>query len=834
MRDGRLRATTWYWRQAIGMWWWSAARHPHVSHHYPVGGPAFDLIGDLRHAARVVAKSPGQSALIVLTLAIAIGATTIGFAFADTVVLRGLPIKDPDNTVVIYAVDARDPQRRAGTYVSDIHEFRSRARSVERLSTWAQTRTTLLRRGAEAARVTVLRVTGDLFGVWEVNAQIGRTLQPDDDRPGAARVAVLTDRFWAEQFSRSHDALGESLLIDDVPHEIVGVLPPEFEFANFANLAMAVSFPIAPQPERDLRAMMVTGRLAPGATVDQAQAELATIASSLEQQHPVTNGGRRALVLLAGRAMGGPNTFLALTLIVGTAFMVTLIASINVAGVLLSRAVARQREFALRVALGAKRARVFRQLGVEGLLLALFGAAGGLVVAELGLRLIRSIDAEPLFQQVVIDSHEVAFVMLLAVLAPLLFSLAPALAALRVNLVGSLQSETSRTTGAGRRGRELLVVAQLGIAVALAIVGGLVARTAMAQLSAHDGFDKSGLVKFSLSLDASTSPASRRQVLRQVRDQLLARGATSVGMLDILPAATIETASILALDSVAATGQEAWANAIHVGETAGDTLRVPLLAGRQFTPVDIEHASPVALVSQELERRYFGGVGAVGQRITIVRGDQRASYEIVGVTADVRNTDPERRLPPRVWLPLSNPVTVNVVARFAGDVASATTAIRTVVREVAPAIPIESLETYEKAIARTRGGDQIAMGMLVSFALVAVLFAAIGLYGTVALSTSLRGAEFATRFALGANATDVARLVLRESFRLLLCGLVPGIALGVIAANAMRRLLFGVSPLDPLNIAAVVALLTLITLAATAAPVLRAARADMMSLLRRA
>jgi putative ABC transport system permease protein len=835
-RDGVGAARRWYWRQAIAMWCWSAWTHPHRSHHQPRGDAMFDLVGDIRHAVRIAVKSPGQTALIVGTLALAIGSTTVGFSFADTAILRGLPVAEPDQTVIVYGTNTREPDRRGGVFLSDFLDLRERARSVERLSSWMQARATLVRPGADPMRITVIRVSGDLFAVWGLRIHLGRALRPGDDSPGAPRVAVLTDRFWRETFGSTPMAVGETVMIDGVPYAIVGVLTSGIEFGAFASIGMWVSHPIDRSESRDVQPVMVTGRLAEGATVEGAAAEFRTIAQSLEAEHPETNRGRGTLVLAVNRAVGGPNLYLVMTLLVGAAALVTAIASVNIAGILLARAVVRQREFGLRIALGARKVRVFRQLAAEGALLALLGGAGGLLVAELGLRFIRSVDAEPIFQQIVIDWHEVLFVATLAVVAPLLFSLAPALAALRVNLVGVLNAGGSRAVGSGGRMRAGLVAAQVALAVSLAIVAGLVARTLTALVWAPNGFESSNVVRFVLALDQHSSDrAVRRQVMRGVAEGLASAEHMAVGALDVLPAAMIETTSAIEPDGVSAPSGRAehWAHIVAVDHNALLTLAVPLLEGRLFTATEIEGDVEVALLSGESARRYFGGPRpALGRRVVIRQGTTSKTYQIVGVTGDVRNTDPEDGTPPRVWVPLSDPRAVAFVVRTSGDVASVAISARRVARELVPGVPIESLETYDQSIRRQTGGNRVAMGMLISFAAMAVAFAAVGLYGTVALSANMRRAEFATRFALGAQTRDVAGLVLAQAFTLLVIGLVPGLAGGLLAAVAMRRLLYGVTPLDPLNLVGVVGLLIIVGLAASVAPVLRAARLNVIEAIR--
>jgi putative ABC transport system permease protein len=571
-------------------------------------------------------------------------------------------------------------------------------------------------------------------------------------------------------------------------------------------------------------------------TAETAHAEFMAMAHALEIEHPDTNRGRQLLVLQADRAMGGPNLYLVMTLLVGTAALVMVIASANVAGVLLARAVARRREFGLRVALGARATRVFRQLIAEGLLLAVLGGIGGLIAAEAGLRLIRSAAADPIFQQIVIDMHEVLFVMLLALAAPLLFSIAPALALLRADLVGVLNATGPRSGGSGSRARQGLVVAQLALAVMLATVGGLVTRTALAMTTAPTGFDPSNVVTFVLALDQhSPDAAARRQLVANIREGLMAAANISTGAVDLLPAISVEQASAVEPDGIAAEPRqiERWAYVIGVDDGALATIGVPLLEGRGLTGTDVETNAAVALISTEAARRYFGATAAaVGRRLTIRADGVTQTRQIVGVTGDVRNVEPERGTPPRVWIPLSAPRTTAFVIRTTGDTRAAAESVRRVARELAPAIPVESLDTYDLAIRRRGGSDRVAMGMLISFAAVAVLFAAIGLYGTVALSVSLRRAEFGTRFALGAQVRDVAGMVLAQAFRLLAVGLAIGLAAGLVAGSAMRRMLYGVTPLDPLNLVGVVALLTVVTLLASVMPAWRAARVDVVDALR--
>lgn len=693
-------------------------------------------------------------------------------------------------------------------------------------------------RDGEAYATQVSRVTGDLFAAWGVRVRLGRGLRPDDEAPGAPGVALLAHHYWQQMFGGSPAVIGETILVDGVPHEIVGVVDASMEFGNFASVGLWAPLALEPGAARDARSVMVTGRLAAQATVGAAAAEIDSIARAIEREHPDTNRGRGTLVLAANRAMGGPNFWIVIALLMFAVVLVMAIAAANVAGVLLARAAARQREFALRAALGARRTRVFRQLAAEGLLLAILGAGGGLLAAEGGLRVIRSVEAEEIFQQIVVDWHEIAFVALLAVATPLLFSLAPALAAMRTNLPSLLNAARPRSGKSGGRARQVLVVSQLAVAVMLVTVGGLVVRTATAMAAAETGFDSSGLIIFSLaaSEQRGSEPAVRRQLVRSLESRLrLISGVVGVAALDSLPAVSIEVASPIEIDGAEAveSASTPWAYITGIDADALTVLGVPMLRGRPMLDADVDTDRSVVWISAQAATRYFGSVdAAIGRRLRIRSHGIVRERQIVGISGDARYVEPERGMPPRVWLPLSEPSHVNVVVRASGDAATIVPALRLAVREAMPGIPVEGLETYDQAIARRAGSDRVIMGMLTSFAAVALLFAATGLYGIVAFSANQRLAEFGTRFALGAQIRDVAWLVIGQAFRLLALGLTLGIAGGLATANSLRSMLYGVTPLDPLNIIAVISLLTIITLAASLMPAWRAARVDVMDSLR--
>jgi predicted permease len=493
---------------------------------------------------------------------------------------------------------------------------------------------------------------------------------------------------------------------------------------------------------------------------------------------------------------------------------------------------------AVRLALGAGRFRVARQLCIEGLLLS--GAAGALSLplGELGLRAIRAVDAEPALQQMSIDSHEVLFVSALALLGPLLFSLAPALTALRSDLRSVLHAGSTRVIGAGGRMRATLVVLQLALASMLLVAAGLAVRS-QARLAGLDvGLRLDRALTFTASLpeEAYATPAS----VRAVREALLARIAAIPGVVraqaaDALPVLQDGRLVSLEFDDREPVGaaDRPWAHAMAVDDSFLGALDVPLVHGRWLTRDDVERAAPVALIGREAASRYYGPIDrAVGRRIAVAdRGGSRA-LEIVGVVADVQTRDLERGPQPQLWTPLAEARQVAVVVTTAGEESAIAPAVRRAAAEVAPMVPLERLEPYRAAYRRLRASDYVIIGVFTSFAVLAMTLAATGLYGVVSYAVSQRSSEFGTRFALGAQVMDVIGMVLRQSLRLVVIGLALGLTAGVLLARAMQSALFDVTPVDPANLATVAGLLTAVAIAASVVPALRAARVDVVQALR--
>ena len=839
-RGGGGRARRWYWREAAALiiTYARARRRAGAARR----GPMFDISRDLRTAWRALAKAPGTSALIVLTLGVALGATTVGFAFADVAVIRGLPVDDPGRAVFLYAVDPGRGDDRARPSLADFADIRRSSRTLERLAAFQEGRATLIDQG-RASVLYFTGVTGDFFAAMGQRAAIGRTIGEGDDRPGAPRVAMLSHRYWQEAYSGSPSAIGRTLQIGRDLHEIVGVATPEMAFGSLAMVDVWLPLTVDAVVARPAKRVRVLGRLRDGTDFGAAAAEVAAIGERLEREHPATNEGWRQRLVPIREATGGRNFWIIIGLFSLAVALVLAIACVNIGNLLLARATARRRELAVRVALGAPRHRIVRQMLVEGLLLALAGGLVAIPIALGALRAIHAVDTDPGLRQVVFDVHELTFITAIALAGPLLFSLVPALLATRGDLRADLGAAGTRSVTAGVRGRGLLVAVQLALAVVLLTVSGLAWRSTINLTSVETGIRSANLLKFDIELDPQQYPdeATLPSIIETVAGAMAAiPGVQSVGVFDRMLILQSPSATTLAVPGLAPApgGAKPWAIRTRMRQGSLAAMDVPLLAGDW--PTAAQHASDarVAVISREAASRYFGSPeAAVGRRLDLIEGDgplagQPRAFQVVGVAGDVITGDPETGMPPRVWTPLGVVRRVSVAVQTAGPPGESAAAVREAAARVIPLTPLEGLEPFDTEAARQASDDLIIISILGGFALLALLLAATGLYGVVSYAVSRRTAEFATRLALGARPRDVRRMVVAQSMRMLAAGLALGLTLGLPLCVAIQRAFYGVSPLDPLNTLVVVLLLTAVTLAASLIPARRAARTELTAALR--
>lgn len=795
------------------------------------------LLQDLRYGIRALRRDLGFTAVVIVTLALAIGANTVIFSFTNVLLLRPLPIRDPDRVAWFFGIDPARGRTRADSSYPDYLDWRDGARSFESLAAMTQATYTMTGRG-EPRRLRATRVTGNFFSTWGVRPVRGRFFGPPDDRPGAPRVAVLSHRFWKAQLGGAESTIGESLTLDGSPYTVVGVMMPEMEIGNISLIDVWV--PLATDPataRRDLRNLRVTGRLEPGVSLEAADAEVRAMTLRLQQQYPDSNKGWGVQVVSTKTAMVGEDSWLVLGLLIAVVVFVLLIACANLANLVLARQVARRRELAVRAALGASRRRLVWQLVMESGVLGIAGGALGLAVGEAGLRIIRAAAYEPFFQLVTIDRNVLLFGLGLSFVTPLLFSLLPALNSSRDDLTEALKEGGARTLGGRhvRRSRNGLVVAQVALAVVLLVLAGLVLRTMAAITAVDQGFDPRGLLTLHLDLpewkykDDGTVARFYREALDRIAALPAVRSAGAVRRLPIVEA---DATARFEIDGrpIAKAEDRPWAAGGFVSRDYFSTTGIPLVRGRAFAASDTTDAPRVAVISTEMARRYWTNAdAAVGARIRLEspQGGLGPAVEIVGVVGNTANPDVERAPDPTFYLPIEQAPqrALWIVAR--GDDPSALAApVRTVIHSVDPDLAIYQMRPLTIAIEDELSSSQILMGLFVAFAILALLLAAAGLYGVVAYSVSQRLPEMGVRMALGALPGDIRRLVFGQSLKLAAIGLVAGLAGALATARIAAKVLFGVTPTDPLTYGTVLGLLMTVALAASYVPARRAARVD--------
>jgi predicted permease len=789
---------------------------------------------DVRFAWRGLRRHPAMAAVTVLVLALGIGANTAVFSVVDALVLRPLRFPEPEELVTF----------PTALMYADFADVKSRSSSFQGLAAHRLERMTLSGRG-EPVTVNAVVASAELFGVLGAAPRIGRGFRPGEDQPGHAPVAVLSDGFWRRGFSEDPGAIGRSLVLDGTSVTVVGVMPAGFQFPldeEPVDLWLPFQGGGAIRQARNWRGFMVfrtIGRLATGVGLTQAQGELARIggdlAPSAQAGHPT--GG---YLSLASYDQTVKRNRPALLVVLGSVALVLLIACLNLANLGLVRAVARRREMAIRAVLGAGHSRLLRQLLTESLLVAFAGAALGLAFAAGGVRLLgAALPTEmPRPNDFAFDSRVLGYTLAVAVLTSLLVGLVPALQAARVSLTDALR--TGDRAVAGRQGplRSLLLVAEIGLALVLLVGAGLLVRS-YSQLTAVDpGFRPQGLLVARLKAP-STIP--RPVFYQQLQDRMAAipgvRSATIAGQ---VPFSRWFGAWSYSLDDRPPPSAQApwWASARNVSASYFETLGMTLVSGRLLDHNDDQpDAPPVAVVNESFARRHWPGGGALGRRISAY-GDSRT---IVGVVSNTLGSCGhsgcagagagrlEKTADPEILTPMSGRgQTWYLALRAQPGVSELSLAgpLRSVVRDLDPSVALSEMRTMEQAMEESLGQRRLTMLVLVVFGLLAMLLAALGIYGVVSYSVSQRTRELGVRMALGAQASDVRRMVVGQSLRLSLLGLTLGLLAALVLTRVMSSQLYGVSATDPTTFVGLAAVLLTVATLAALLPAHRATQVD--------
>jgi predicted permease len=799
-----------------------------------------ELRQDVAFAIRQLLKAPAFTAVTVLTLALGIGATTAIFSAVRSVVLRAFPYEHPDRVMMVAELwNDRDGDVSDGNFT----DWHAAAKSFQAFAAEHFTSFNLAD-AASTERVSGGRVTHEFFAVFGVRPLLGRTFLPEEDQPGREQVAVLSHGFWTSRFGADRGVIGRQVQLTGRPYTIVGVMPASFD-PSLSGEALWV--PMAWTADRkamhDEHHNFAVALLKPGVSREQAQAEMASIARVGAERYPEDNAGRSARVRpLPEFLIGDFRQRLLVTL--GAVSFVLLIACGNVANLLLVRGAARQKEIAVRAALGAGRGRIVRQLLTESGVLSLVGGVAGLALAWFGVRaLVASAPPGiPRLEQTRIDPVVLTFALGLALLCSLIFGLAPALRAVRRNVQTTLR-EGGRGVGTARDAlRTGLVVAEVTLAFTLLVGAGLLVRSALYLQRMSPGFDAKGVLVARVALPATTyrEPAHAARTFKQIAERLQATpGVGAAAVVSQAPLGPgggsnglVPEGRPLGIESAIDSRRRI----ITPGYFAA--MGVQLKRGRAFTDSDVAGAPRVMIVSEELARRAWPGQDPIGKRIACCEGapnDPRWKT-VVGVAADVRSRGPTvdiypefylpiEQVPPEAWDWIQRAMAV-VVRSSGGDAASLAAPLRAAVREVDPALPVYGVNTMSDAVRESMAQARFNTLLLTLLGTIGLVLAAVGIYGVVAYFVNLRTHEIGVRVALGAQPRDVVRLMTWQGARPILLGMAIGILGAISTTRLLQNSVYGVSVTDPVTMLAVAVALGLIGLLATIIPARRATRVD--------
>ena len=801
------------------------------------------FLQDLRYGVRMLAKKPGFTAAAVLALTLGIGANSAIFSVLDAVVLRPLPFSNPDRLVSLWSTST-DQSRIVSSY-PDFADFRDQSQTLEHVASYTR-RGVLLLGDEEPELVLGTIASSGLFSVLGSSPLLGRGFSPGEDRAGAPRVIVISYELWKRRFGGDPGVIGKQMMLGDKQnHTVIGVMPPRF---NFPIEATRTDFllPLASRlPELTTRrsntSLRMVARLNPDATIEQARADVSAIAQKLEQQYPESNTGRGATVIALSEDIVRDLRFTMLVLVAAVGF-VLLIACANVGNLLLARALARQKEIAIRIALGASRGRIIRQLLTESILLSLVGGALGLLLALWGLDVL--VAASPLdiprISEVGLDARVLGFTVMISALTGLIFGLAPVFGASKPDLNDALKEGGCRLTGAlGRnRVRGLLVISEIALSLVLLIGAGLLVRSFINLLQTDLGFNTRNALVLNLFLPRGATEDQSLTFFEQVIERARGvPGVQSVGMIDYLPFGGLNRGDTFLISGRAvAAGQEPAAGYRTISFDYFRAMGIPLRLGRVISEDDRKNTPPVVVVTQAFVRAFFPDESAIGKRISLGEVNQHgAELEIVGVVGDVRHDGVDVEGQPEFYLPfLQSPARqMAVVVRTESDnPASTVPALRSAIRGVNKEQYIPEITTTERLLANSVARRRFNTLLLGVFSAVAVSLATIGMYGVMNYSVAQRTHEIGIRIALGAENTDVLRLVVGQGMTLAVVGTVAGVAAALAATRILSRLLYSVTPTDALTFIVASSLLLGVALVACFVPARRATKVDPIAALR--
>jgi predicted permease len=803
----------------------------------------------MRYAIRMLIKDPWFTFVAVLALGLGIGVNSTVFTFVNAVLLRGLPFANPDQIVHLNSRQTTTGDDLGVSY-PDYQDWRARSKSFASLAAYQGTPTNVNDSSHPPERASGVRVTANAFDIIGERAVLGRTFQDTDVREAAEPVVLLGHAIWKTRYGSDPSVIGRSIKINDVATTVVGVMAEGMRFPTNTDLWVPL-VPDAEMGRRDVRRLNLFGRLAPGVRLQQAQTELTAITNAMEQEYPATNKAIAARIMTFNDRFNGGQIRVVFLALMGAVGFVLLIACANVANLLLSRSARRSREIAVRVALGASRARVIRQLLLESTLLAFLGGGLGLLLSLVGIRLFDAAVAgvgKPYWIKFTLDGTVFAFLVAVCLVTGLLFGIVPALQVSKTNL-NDILKESGRGNAGGRRARWLassMVVAELALTIVLLAGAGLMIRSFMKLYALEVGVDTSRMLTMRLSLPEKkySTPERRRLFYEALLPRLAALPGVAAASIASAVPGTGAGSRQLEIEGRAPVDPDKLPDVttMFVSDSYFDTLGVTMRAGRPLSPSDGREGSEGAVVNQRFASQFFPGQEVIGKRIRLTTGGsgpdvqpQKPWMTIVGVMPTIRQRNVQDVDPDAVAYVSSRlepPTGTAILVRGHREPAPLIPAVREAVQAVDPDQPVFGARTMEQVFAESRWPYRVFGTMFTIFAVIALVLASVGIYAVTSYSVTQRTQEIGVRMALGARPAQVSWLILRQGLVQLVVGLVLGTAGALAAAPVLRTLLVQVKPNDPVTLAAIAVLFTAVTVCACLVPARRATKLDPLTALR--
>jgi putative ABC transport system permease protein len=807
-----------------------------------------NLWQEIRYAMRMLAKKPAFTATAVFTLALGIGANTAIFSVINALIFSPPAIDESDRVAAIW----RTPKdKRVEGFVSylELKDWRAQSESFESIAAYKRSSFILLNEG-QAESVRGMRVTADFLSFLKVKLQRGRDFQPEEEKRGAEPVVILGHEFWQSRFGGDEAALGRQLSLNGKSFTIIGILPPGFEFplaAQQTDLLTTIAGEGSNLDQRGAQVLLGVGRLKQGVTLAQAQAELTNITDGLEQQYPQYSRNTTAYLVSADEQLVGRDLRRALWLLLGAVAFILLIACTNVTNLLLVRASAREKELALRVALGAGTWRIARQLFLESLVLSIVSGGVGLLVTLWGVGAIKYFGADqlPRLGEVRINDRVLLFTLAASVVTALLVSLVPIFKASRPDInrilkAGARNASSSRSL---RLWRDSLVVTEVGLGLVLLIGAGLMIRGFGLLANVNPGFDPENVLTGQISMTRAVyqNPEERIRYVHQTLERLRALpNVESAAFVAPMPFSGGNVGSDFRIVGrpKPEPGQEPDANNRSVTPDYFQAIRIPLLKGRYFTEQDQRGEVGAAIINETLAARYFPNEDPLGKRISHIGANQNdgdpEQWEIVGIIGDVRHSSLIKPPNPELYLPFQQNSWSwgNFFVRTTSDPTSLTRRFTDEVQSGDRTVPVTKVQTLTNAISNTVAEARFYTFLFALFGATGLILTLTGIYSVVSYTVSQRTPEIGIRLALGANKTDVLKLVLKQGLAVTTLGLAIGLGAALVLTQLMEKLLFGVGTRDPLTFGVIAALLLTVALIACYVPARRATKVDPLMALR--